>query len=293
MPSRCCGLASARVPADRQDRRVAVPVLRHAVHAEGRCTRRTALTRSATAARRSNRIAQRPGHRPILGRRHHPRPAAAAPPEEQHPDAQLDVLAPAVDAAVAASECRKSRTASRARSRTVSSACRRVWRLRAICARGATTSAVVLPNSFKSALIPWIARIPLRTGYVGEFRYGLLNDARRLDPHALPTMADRYAALAQPSGTPLHRPLPPLRLSVDPGARQQLLHRLGVSLSAPVVCICPGAEYGPAKRWPVEHFAQLARQLRQTGFQVWVVGSNKDRDLGAEIAQRAAAQRPT
>jgi heptosyltransferase-2 len=58
-------------------------------------------------------------------------------------------------------------------------------------------------------------------------------------------------------------------------------------LSAPVVCICPGAEYGPAKRWPVEHFAQLARQLRHDGFQVWIIGSNKDRDLGAEIAQHA------
>jgi heptosyltransferase-2 len=148
--------------------------------------------------------------------------------------------------------------------------------------------AIVLPNSFKSALIPWLARIPLRTGYVGEFRYALLNDARRLDVQALPTMAERFAALAQPKGTSLSRPLPSLHLSVDLAARAQLLTQLGLEASArPVACLCPGAEYGPAKRWPVEYFAELARQLQSDGYQIWVIGSSKDQALGAEIVRQS------
>jgi heptosyltransferase-2 len=148
--------------------------------------------------------------------------------------------------------------------------------------------AIVLPNSFKSALIPWLARIPLRTGYVGEFRYPLLNDARRLDVQALPTMAERFAALAQPNGASLPRPLPSLHLTVDIAARAHLLTQLGLDASArPVACLCPGAEYGPAKRWPVEYFAELARQLQFDGYQVWVIGSSKDQALGADIARQS------
>jgi heptosyltransferase-2 len=148
--------------------------------------------------------------------------------------------------------------------------------------------AIVLPNSFKSALVPWLAHIPLRTGYAGEFRYPLLNDVRRLDVQALPTMAERFAALAQPKGATLTRPLPSLHLTVDTAARAQLLTQLGLDASAqPVACLCPGAEYGLAKRWPAEYFAELARQLQIDGNQVWVIGSSKDRALGADIARQS------
>jgi lipopolysaccharide heptosyltransferase II len=205
---------------------------------------------------------------------------------EQHPDAQVDVLAPAWTLPLLQRMPEVTRGIASPFAHGELDLRARLVLARDLRARR-YDQAVVLPNSFKSALIPWLVRIPLRTGYVGEFRYVLLNDARRLDPHALPTMAERYAALAQPRGEPLHKPLPPLHLTVDPAAREQLLLRLGLSLSAPAVCICPGAEYGPAKRWPVEHFAELARQLRHDGFQVWIIGSNKDRELGAEIAQRA------
>jgi heptosyltransferase-2 len=150
--------------------------------------------------------------------------------------------------------------------------------------------ALILPNSFKSALIPWFAKIPLRTGYVGELRYGLLNDARTLDERTLPMMADRYAALAQAAGEPLQRPLPALHLRVDPGARATLLRTLGLDpAAAPVICLCPGAEYGPAKRWPAQYFADLARALKADGFQVWIIGSEKDRAIGAEIARASDA----
>jgi heptosyltransferase II len=161
----------------------------------------------------------------------------------------------------------------------------RRWRLaRSLKARG-YDQAIVLPNSFKSALIPRFAGIGLRTGFVGEARQVLLNDARRLDSLALPLMAERFAHLADTAGQPLRRPLPLPSLKVTPVARDALLARLGLRTNPPVACLCPGAEYGPAKRWPVEHFAALAAQLSQRGWQVWLIGSAKDSAIGTQIAE--------
>ena len=142
--------------------------------------------------------------------------------------------------------------------------------------------AIVLPNSFKSALAPWFADIPLRTGYVGERRQWLLNDARRLDEEALPQMAERFAALAEAPGAPL-RPLAPPRLAVNEVQRGVLLSRLCLDASRPIVIFCPGAEYGPAKRWPAKYFAELARKFSAQGHAVWLIGSKNDEDVGAEI----------
>jgi lipopolysaccharide heptosyltransferase II len=143
--------------------------------------------------------------------------------------------------------------------------------------------AVVLPNSFKSALIPWHAGIALRSGYRGEMRLGLLNDRRKLDEQALPLIVERYAALAQPAGQALARPVPQPRLAVDPQKRRATAARYGLDLSAPIAVFAPGAEYGPAKRWPARHFAALARTLGQAGSRVWLLGSAKDAPITAEI----------
>jgi heptosyltransferase-2 len=162
------------------------------------------------------------------------------------------------------------------------------WRLARELARRRYDQTVVLPNSFKSALVPRLAGIPLRTGYVGEFRHALLNDARRLDLESLPLLAERYAALADSAGTALARPLPALRLTVSDAARKQLLDRLGLTHQGPVAILCPGAEYGPAKRWPAAYFSDLGSQLARDGYQVWVAGSSKDRYIGDEIARASA-----
>jgi heptosyltransferase-2 len=143
--------------------------------------------------------------------------------------------------------------------------------------------AVVLPNSFKSALIPWHAGIAVRTGYRGEMRYGLLNDVRTLDKDAMPLIVERYAALAQPAGEALARPVPQPRLATDEATRLATARKYGVDLAKPVAAFAPGAEYGPAKRWPARHFADLARTLASRGFQVWLLGSKKDSDVTAEI----------
>jgi heptosyltransferase-2 len=143
--------------------------------------------------------------------------------------------------------------------------------------------AIVLPNSWKSALIPWQANIARRTGYVGEMRWGVLNDARALDKKALPLIVERYAALAQPAHEALRRPLPAPRLAVDEAQRRETLRTLHLSLDKPVVAFAPGAEYGPAKRWPARHFASLARLLAGRGMQVWLLGSKKDAEAATEI----------
>lgn len=147
--------------------------------------------------------------------------------------------------------------------------------------------AIVLPNSLKSALIPWFANIPRRTGFVGEMRCGLLNDSRRLDEAALPLMVERFAALAGDKGEPLARPLPEPRLQVSRDQANQVVQALGLDLQRPAVAFCPGAEFGPAKRWPTSHFAALARQLLTAGLQVWILGSGKDREIGDQIASLA------
>jgi heptosyltransferase-2 len=136
--------------------------------------------------------------------------------------------------------------------------------------------AFVLPNSWKSALIPWLARIPKRVGYLGESRYGLLTDARRLDRKAMPRLVQRFAALAAPHGAIM--PLPPAPVLVaDLANRATAMRTLRLHTRQPVAILCPGAEFGPSKRWPPTHFAALARQFLERGMQVWLVGSPNDK----------------
>jgi len=161
------------------------------------------------------------------------------------------------------------------------------WRLARELAQEGYDQAIVLPNTFKSALVPFLARIPVRTGYVGELRYGLLNDARRLDPKRLPQMAQRYAALGLPRGEAVRLPLPAPGLRVEEASRRAVLEKLGLERQRPAAALCPGAEFGPAKRWPARYFAELAQGIAARGCAVWLVGSPNDAAIGAEIAAAA------
>ncbi len=144
--------------------------------------------------------------------------------------------------------------------------------------------AIVIPGSLKSALVPWFARIPLRTGFLGEQRYGLLNDYRRLDKKALPTMLDRLLYLAQPSSqkTLQSEDYYPVLETQDATAA---LHRLAMANQGgqPILALCPGAEFGESKRWPVEHYATIARKKLEEGWQVWLFGSANDQAVTAAI----------
>lgn len=139
----------------------------------------------------------------------------------------------------------------------------------------------VLPNSLKSAIIPFFAGIKKRTGFVGEMRYGLLNDVYKLDKLALPLMIDRFCALANSGVKPNNIEYP--LFSVDDKNQKTALTKLNLTLDKPVICLCPAAEYGPAKRWQPQHFAELADKLQAIGYQVWIMGSNKDMLIADEI----------
>jgi heptosyltransferase-2 len=155
--------------------------------------------------------------------------------------------------------------------------------------RGQFDAAIVLPHSWKSALAPFFAGIRRRTGFVGEARYGLLNDARPLDEAALPRLIDRFCRLADPPGAarPAETPLP--TLVADPAEAACAVERFKLDRSAPAVALCVGAEYGPAKRWPQTHFAEIARRLASAGLQAWVMGGPNDTAIGAEVARLAPA----
>lgn len=147
--------------------------------------------------------------------------------------------------------------------------------------------AIVLPNSWKSALIPFFANIALRTGFLGEGRWGLLNDVRRLDKTALPMTVQRFVALGVSKNAPWPPACPPPALRVSELARAAVIKKFALDNRKPVLVLCPGAEYGPAKRWPEAHFAEVARQQINRGFQVWLLGSTKDRAVSTEINRLA------
>lgn len=156
------------------------------------------------------------------------------------------------------------------------------WRLGRSLA-GRYDQAIVLPNSLKSAFVPVFAGIPTRTGWRGEMRLGWLNDARPLNKQHYPLMIQRFAALALPRGRALPSPLPRPALQVDDANRQRLLSELGLNLTRPVLALCPGAEFGPAKRWPDGHYAEVARARIAQGWQVWLLGSAKDQEVAELI----------
>ena len=146
------------------------------------------------------------------------------------------------------------------------------------------THAIVIPRSWKSALIPYFAGIPVRTGYTGEMRYGLLNDRRQLNKKVLKQTVQRYVAHAGPDNVQSPPEITFPKLRIDPERQAQLLDTLGLNMEKPVVCMMPGAEYGPAKQWPIGYYKNLAELLLQDSWQVWVLGSDKDKAAGDEIA---------
>jgi len=149
------------------------------------------------------------------------------------------------------------------------------------------SQAIVLPNSLKSALIPWLAKIPERTGWRGEWRYGLINDLRILDKKQYPLMIERFMALGLPFDAELPEEYPFPKLNVDENTIAAVTEKFGItSQPKPILALCPGAEYGPAKRWPTEYFAEVANQQLNKNWQVWLFGGNKDTEIGETIQNK-------
>jgi heptosyltransferase II len=156
----------------------------------------------------------------------------------------------------------------------------------------------VLPNSAKSALIAWLAAIPRRIGHQGEARYLLLNERHRPAADRPPAhahakarapMVEFYAHLAGAPRDPWPQDVPDPRLCVQPSMHAQARARLGLAPDPALIVLCPGAEYGPAKRWPAGHFAQLTALVAQARPDtiIAILGSEKDRELAQEIVAQA------
>jgi heptosyltransferase II len=148
--------------------------------------------------------------------------------------------------------------------------------------------ALIMPRTWKSALAPFLAGIPRRTGFVGEMRFGVVNDLRGGEKK-LPRMVDRCAALALAKGAALPKDFPLPQLAVPREVLPQWRARMNVPANGqPTAVLAPGA-VGPSKRWP--GFGPLAARLAERGFAVWVVGGPDEKTLAAEIARSAPQTR--
>lgn len=152
------------------------------------------------------------------------------------------------------------------------------------------TTAIVLPNSFKSALVPFHAGIPVRRGWQGEWRRPLLTECRLLDSQKLPLMVQRFVALAtnEFDSSPIQYAKPSLQ--IDSAAAADCLHRFRLTQDKPILALCPGAEFGTAKQWPAEHCAALCDAALDAGWQVWIFGSQGDEAIAAQIQAAISSQ---
>lgn len=145
--------------------------------------------------------------------------------------------------------------------------------------------AIVLQNSFKSALLPFFARIPQRRGWLGECRYILLNDARRLDKKRYPLMIEQFMALALPANAALPTVYPYPEFSISEEMKKAAVLKFALATERPILALGAGAAFGPAKRWPAEYFAELAKQKMAEGWDVWLFGAAGDKPIIDTIQQ--------
>ena len=150
---------------------------------------------------------------------------------------------------------------------------------------GLYDQAILLPNSLKSAIVPWAAKIPIRTGWKGEMRYGLLNDLRSLDKAIYTKTVQRFVALAYKKEANFDIEYP--RLSVERQSVEAALKKFSLNgkTQNKILGLCPGAEFGPSKQWPAEHYANFAIEYIQRGWSVWLFGSAKDQAITQKINQ--------
>jgi len=143
--------------------------------------------------------------------------------------------------------------------------------------------AIILPNSWKSAIVPFFARIPHRTGYRGEWRWGLLNDVRKLDKSILTMTVQRFVTLGLPKNAKQPPDCQHPSLPANKTGQDAVIQKFSLMLSESILALCPGAEFGPSKRWPSDYFAKVAQAKIQQGWQVWLLGSKNDKESAAGI----------
>jgi heptosyltransferase-2 len=141
--------------------------------------------------------------------------------------------------------------------------------------------AIVMTRSWKAALVPWFAGIPIRTGYRGEMRYFLINDMRSLGTKTLNQTVKRFVALGSLSSQLPAIESPSLSVSVE--NIDIILNKLNLDIKKPIMAIMPGAEYGPAKQWPADYFSTVVQTYLSKDWNVCILGSQKDKGVATEI----------
>lgn len=205
------------------------------------------------------------------------------------PDCQIDVLAPTWSLALLERMSEVAKAIAMPLSHGQFGLLDRIKLGRRLRAEG-YDQAIVLPNSWKSALIPYFADIPVRTGYVGECRWGLLNDARKLDKSLLTMTVQRFVALGLPVTASLPPEYPVPAIVIDQNRQNAVAEKFNLRRSEKILALCPGAEYGAAKRWPASYYAQVARHKIAEGWQVWLFGSDKDKAAAEQINDEVSGQ---
>ena len=152
--------------------------------------------------------------------------------------------------------------------------------------------AYLLPNSWKSALVPFFAHIPKRIGFIGESRYGLLTHPVKLDKKKWVTMIERFCALAghQTSKFAENTLETFPKLVTSDYSQKKLLKQFSIDQNRPMLAICPGAAYGPSKQWPAIHFAELAAYYLKRDFQVVILGGQAEEGIAADIESLISEQ---
>ena len=203
---------------------------------------------------------------------------------ERNPGVLIDVLAPAWTAALTDRMPQVNRSIKVAFEHGKLSFVER-WKLARQLGHQGYEQAIVLPNSIKSALVPAIAGIPVRTGFIGEQRWGLVNDIRKLNKTVLPMTVQRFLALAGTADEAVRdlASIPIPQLSVKRVSVAAALKANELNVDKKILVLCPGAEFGMSKQWPADHFALVADYFLNKDWQVWLLGSDKDKLVCDEI----------
>lgn len=224
--------------------------------------------------------------------------------KQNHPNMQIDLVAPSATASLA-QRMPEIRHTYELKAGHGGLQLKQRWALGKLLRKNQYDQAIVLPNSWKSALIPFFAKIKKRTGWRGECRYGLINDLRILDKQKYPLMIQRFCALGIDSKANLPADLPWPHLQIDSANQQQCLSKFNLTppqktetitaedqplehfqAVGQVLALCPGAEFGISKRWPAEYFAAVAEDFLRKGGQVWILGGPKDKSIAEDIQTR-------
>jgi len=139
--------------------------------------------------------------------------------------------------------------------------------------------AIILPRSWKSALVPFFSNIKKRVGFHGEQRYFLLDERRPLDKSVLNQTVKRFTSLGldiTQAYPPIDKEMPSPKLEVDQENLSKLYKQFDIEEKRPAICLMAGAEFGPSKQWPLSHFREIAEHFTNEGYQIWVLGGPKD-----------------